>query len=268
MATAMTPELYEKLFPEDYIRRCLESGARPDARSLLTGRPVSFNRTKTGSCLVKLGSSCALATVQFAVGTPAIATPDQGELDLQVLLTGVCASKFSTQRTTDEAQSLSSIVSRTLIGSHVVDLRDFSIESGKAAWKVVLTVLFLDHDGNALDTAFLAAMMALRDLRFPAITVSSDFIVSLAPEGEDGLPFPVHQSIVPTTFGMYKGHLLVDPTAQEEDVLEGTTTVLYNTDGEFCGVYKSGGSVIAGETLTRCMKLARARTLELAPRMT
>ncbi|EQC31138.1 hypothetical protein SDRG_11322 [Saprolegnia diclina VS20] len=268
-ATSMhcSTELYEKLFAEDYVSRCLDSGVRPDARKLLDARPVSMSRTKAGACLVKLGHSSALATVQFAVGTPAIATPDQGEVDLQVFLTGVCQSKFSTQRTTDEAQSLSSFLSRTLIGSQVINLRDLCIESGKCAWKLIISVLFLDHDGNALDTAFLATMMALRDLTFPAITVSSDFVVSLAPEGTDGLPLPVHQTLVPTTFGLYKDHVLLDPTAQEEDVLRGTVTILYNTNGEFCGVYKAGGSLIAGETLTRCMKLARARTLETAALM-
>ncbi|OQR81732.1 exosome complex exonuclease RRP43 [Thraustotheca clavata] len=248
----MVPELYEKLFPEDYVARCMDNGVRPDGRTLLAGRPVSINYTAGGGCLVKLGHSSVLATVQFAVGTPAIATPDQGELDLQVLLTGVCASKFSTQRTTDEAQSLSSFLSRTLIGTRCIDLQDLGIETGKCAWKLIITVLFLDHDGNALDTAFIATMMLLKNLKFPAITVSSDYIVSLTDGKEEGRKLPVHQTIFPTTFGLFKNHLILDPSAQEE---------------EFCGLYKPGGAMISGETLMQCMKLARARTLDIGALM-
>ncbi len=75
-------ELYEKVFHEEYVMRCLESGVRPDARKLVESRAVSINQTKNGSCLVKIGHSSALASVRFAVGTPAIATPDQGEIGI------------------------------------------------------------------------------------------------------------------------------------------------------------------------------------------
>ncbi|KAF0700250.1 Aste57867_9205 [Aphanomyces stellatus] len=257
-------ELYEKLFPEEYIAKCLESGVRPDARKLMQPRPVSINWTQAGACLVKLGASCALASVKLAVGTPALATPDQGELDLQVLFTGVCASKFSTQRTTDEAQSLSSYLTRTLLGTKCVDLRDCCIEQGKCAWKLLVEITFLDHDGNAMDTALLAAMSVLSKLTIPAISISPDSIVSLAADQSVQAPFPLHQTLISTTFGEFGPHLLVDPTAHEETILSSSFTILFTAEGNFGGVYKAGGQPLAGATLHACIQVAKERSAQIA----
>ncbi|RHY27736.1 hypothetical protein DYB32_006567 [Aphanomyces invadans] len=277
-------ELYEKLFPQEYVSKCLESGVRPDARKLLQSRHVTINWTQSGSCLVKLGASCALASVKLAVGTPALATPDQGEIDLQVLFPGVCASKFSTQRTTDEAQSLSSYITRALLSCKCVDLRDCSIERGKSAWKVMVEVTFLDHDGNALDTALLAVMSVLSKLTLPAISISSDSIVSLAegivplqhlsssfpyslPDQSAKVLFPLHATLFSTTFGEYQSHVMVDPTAREEEVLESTFSVLTTKSGDFAGVYKSGGVPLAPATLQVCIQVAKERTAAIVALM-
>ena len=75
-----TAELFERLYPEDFIAKCFDSGVRPDARKLMQPRNVSINWTQSGACFVKIGTSSALATVKLAVGTPALATPDQGEI--------------------------------------------------------------------------------------------------------------------------------------------------------------------------------------------
>ncbi|ETW07805.1 hypothetical protein H310_02233 [Aphanomyces invadans] len=260
-------ELYEKLFPQEYVSKCLESGVRPDARKLLQSRHVTINWTQSGSCLVKLGASCALASVKLAVGTPALATPDQGEIDLQVLFPGVCASKFSTQRTTDEAQSLSSYITRALLSCKCVDLRDCSIERGKSAWKVMVEVTFLDHDGNALDTALLAVMSVLSKLTLPAISISSDSIVSLAEDQSAKVLFPLHATLFSTTFGEYQSHVMVDPTAREEEVLESTFSVLTTKSGDFAGVYKSGGVPLAPATLQVCIQVAKERTAAIVALM-
>ncbi|ETV86052.1 hypothetical protein H257_02540 [Aphanomyces astaci] len=260
-------ELYETLFPEAYVSKCLESGVRPDARKLLQSRPVSINWTQSGECLVKLGASCALASVKLAVGTPALATPDQGEIDLQVLFPGVCASKFSTQRTTDEAQSLSSYLTRVLLSSKCIDLRDCSIERGKAAWKLLVEVTFLDHDGNAVDTALLAVMSVLSKLTIPAISISPDSIVSLAPDQSAKAQFPLHETLLSTTFGQYQSHVMVDPTAREEEVLASSFTVLVTKAGAFAGVYKAGGQPLAAATLQSCIHVAKERSVAIVKLM-
>ncbi|KAG9408078.1 Exosome complex component RRP43 [Aphanomyces cochlioides] len=257
-------ELFERLYPEEFIAKCFDSGIRPDARKLMQPRPVSINWTQSGACLVKIGTSSALATVKLAVGTPALATPDQGEIDLQVLLAGVCASKFSTQRTTDEAQSLSSYLTRTLLSSKCIDLRDCCIERGKSAWKLLVEVTFLDHDGNAMDTAMLATMAVLSKLKIPAISIAPDSIVSLAEDQTANSPFPLHQTLISTSFGEYRTHLVVDPTAQEEEHLSSSFSILYTTDGEFAGVYKAGGQPLSPATLHQCIQAAKDRSAQFA----
>ncbi|KAF0757425.1 hypothetical protein AaE_004269, partial [Aphanomyces astaci] len=205
--------------------------------------------------------------------------------DLQVLFPGVCASKFSTQRTTDEAQSLSSYLTRVLLSSKCIDLRDCSIERGKAAWKLLVEVTFLDHDGNAVDTALLAVMSVLSKLTIPAISISPDSIVSLAPGTSSSdteafhltlrrrsdqsakAQFPLHETLLSTTFGQYQSHVMVDPTAREEEVLASSFTVLVTKAGAFAGMYKAGGQPLAAATLQSCIHVAKERSAAIVKLM-
>ncbi|KAH9086051.1 hypothetical protein Ae201684P_005747 [Aphanomyces euteiches] len=239
-------ELFERLYPEEFIAKCFDSGVRPDARKLMQQRPVSINWTQSGACL------SAHQRWQHPIKVKL------------VLLAGVCASKFSTQRTTDEAQSLSSYLTRTLLSSKCIDLRDCCIERGKSAWKLLVEVTFLDHDGNAMDTAMLATMAVLSKLKIPAISIAPDSIVSLAEDQTANSPFPLHQTLISTTFGEYRTHLVVDPTAQEEELLSSSFSILYTTDGEFAGVYKAGGQPLAPATLHQCIQAAKDRSAQIA----
>lgn len=61
-------------------------------------------------------------------------------------------------------------------------MSDLTIEKGKSAWKLVVDVYCMDHDGNVLDAALISVMAALRSLQLPAVSVNeTDHIVSLQP---------------------------------------------------------------------------------------
>lgn len=61
-------------------------------------------------------------------------------------------------------------------------MADLSIEKGKSAWKLMVDVYCVDHDGNVADAALIAVMAALRSLRLPAVSISDvDHVVSILP---------------------------------------------------------------------------------------
>jgi exosome complex component RRP43 len=79
-------DMYRKLFPAEYMKKCIANNVRPDARDLNAFRSVNVNtnviQTASSSSLVKFGKTSVLTAAKLAVGTPAVATPDQGEIGL------------------------------------------------------------------------------------------------------------------------------------------------------------------------------------------
>ena len=77
-------DVFKTLFPADYMRTCLVNKVRTDARTLEALRAVQLQthvvETAASSSLVKLGKTTVLTAITLAVGTPAVTTPEQGEL--------------------------------------------------------------------------------------------------------------------------------------------------------------------------------------------
>lgn len=79
VALSFGADMYKKLFPAEYVRKCLASKVRPDSRTIEAARAVQLQtdvvQTAASSSLVKLGKTSVLTAIKLAVGTPAVATP-------------------------------------------------------------------------------------------------------------------------------------------------------------------------------------------------
>lgn len=93
-------------------------------------------------------------------------------------------------------------------------------------------------------------------MEIPLVSVSDDGRVVTVPgelEGKTKLPLvnkdkrKLMLNNVPfsLTCGLHKEHILVDPTAEEESIIETFVTVVLDTLGRVVSVYKPGGSVLA-----------------------
>lgn len=84
VALSFTADIYKKLFPAEYMKRCMENNVRPDSRTLEAARAVHLQtnvvQTASSSSLVKIGNTSVITAIKLAVGTPAVSTPDQGDL--------------------------------------------------------------------------------------------------------------------------------------------------------------------------------------------
>ncbi|KAJ0411816.1 hypothetical protein ATCC90586_002969 [Pythium insidiosum] len=255
--------VYRKLFPREYVLKCLENDVRPDGRQLQAARSVHIQTgviaSAASSSLVKIGNTTVMTAIKLAVGTPAVATPDQGEIAIQAHLTPLCSNRFSLGRPSEEAQSIGSQLMRVITGSRVVEMSTLSIERGKSAWKLFVDVYCVDHDGNVHDAALVSVMAALKTLRLPAVVINeSDHVVSLQPDGES-TPLKVQHSTFSTTFADLEGRIVVDPTSEEESLASSVFTITYNTQEQLAGVHKPGGALLAPQTLHSCMQTAKTR---------
>lgn len=82
----MEVEAFQRLDPENFYRRFVKNGVRPDGRELRAVRPISVDcgvlseERVQASALVGLGSTKVLAGISLEVGNPGESTPMCGAL--------------------------------------------------------------------------------------------------------------------------------------------------------------------------------------------
>jgi exosome complex component RRP43 len=130
------------------------------------------------------------------------------------------------------------------------------------------------------DAAFLSAVTALSNTLLPRIVISSQGIVylkdvddnrnnttddtmKLAVDSFDKSTLKLRCIPVPLSIGMFDGKLLVDPSGEEELVLDGILTLIVTSQGQVVSINKPGGAFISSEDLAACLTLATARAKEI-----
>ncbi|TDH72668.1 hypothetical protein CCR75_008475 [Bremia lactucae] len=262
------PDEYKKLFPAAYMHKCLANKVRTDSRGIEDARKVQLQtrviQTAASSCLVKLGKTSVLSAVKLAVGAPAVATPDQGEIAIQVHLSPLCSNRFTLGRPSEEAQSIGSQLTRIIVGSRVVEMESLSIVKGQSAWKLMVDVYSVSHDGNVLDAALISIVAALKTLKLPATSINDvDNVVSIVPDGV-ATPLRVEHDTYATSFVVVDGVVLIDPNSEEEDMSSAAFSISYTTEGQLCGMHKAGGSTVMPDVLEQCMLIAKQNAVALA----
>ncbi|EFJ19469.1 hypothetical protein SELMODRAFT_233365 [Selaginella moellendorffii] len=279
MADDVEVDAFKRLYPAQFLERYLDASVRPDGRPLTRSRPtsVSFNAVSSadGSALVKIGNTTMLAGAKLETMEPAADTPDQGCLSVDFVMPPICSPRVRPGRPAEEAYVITEQLQNALLSSGVVDLRELSIVSGKAAWMIYLDVYCLDADGSLLDAALLASVAALAHLQVPAICVRSEGKITKAPPdaqaSSDGIEFTQPRRLnlgefpFALTVAMNQKSLIADPTAEEEAILDTKMIVILNSSQKIIALHKAGGSTTASTaTIQDCLALAmrRRKTLQ------
>ncbi|KAG5095995.1 hypothetical protein JHK84_051583 [Glycine max] len=143
LSSEVEVDAFKRIFPLRYFERHLAESIRADGRPLGKARETSAVAFANGSALVKIGSTTMLTAIKMEIMTPSLESPDEGCLDW-LLLVGPLISRM-------------------------IDLKELSLVSGKAAWMAYLNAAFfimqdiycLDADGALFDAALLSAIAAL-----------------------------------------------------------------------------------------------------------
>ncbi len=224
---SLQADAFKKLYPREFFAKFIEDGIRPDGRPLGRGRPTTIGlgvvSTADSSALVKIGSTTALAGVKLEVMPPREDLPSQGQLVVQVEMTSLASSSHRPGRFSEEAISIQERISSSLEASSAVHLEDLCIDPGRAAWCIYLDIYILDAAGALLDTALLAAIACLANMRLPPVTVNDQGNVVSSAEPDQHLPqqkLQLHCIPLSITCGTFNGKLLVDLTSEEEALVQ------------------------------------------------
>src|SRR3990172_11012866 len=124
-----------------------------------------------GSAQVYLGKTKVLAGVKIQPGQPFEDTPDEGILTVNAEFVPLASPSFEAGPPDENSIELARVVDRGIRESKAIDLKKLCIDPGKKVFMIFVDVYVLDHDGNLIDAAAMAALGALVDARMRAFEV-------------------------------------------------------------------------------------------------
>ena len=223
------------MLKKDMVENLVKAGKRLDERQFDEYRKITVEKgvlqATHGSALARIGKTQVLAAVKFDVSTPFSDRPDEGLLAVGAEFLPVASPEFEPGPPNEHAIELARVVDRGIRAAEVADLKSFFIEEGKVLGMFV-DIYVLDHYGNLIDAASLAAMGALMNTRMPKLEdnkmVWGEYKEPLNPKG----------IVTTTTFNKIAGKILLDADRDEEKGAE-TRISISMMDNRLCAIQKS-----------------------------
>jgi len=225
---------------KDTVISLLKEGKRMDGRSLDEYRPIVVEKgvisSAESSARVRIGKSQVLVGVKVALSIPFKDKPNEGTLTTGADLLPLASPTFETGPPRVEAIELARIIDRGIRSAEAIDLKALYINEEKV-WGVYIDIYPLDHDGNLIDAAGLAAVAALSDLKLPKY---EDDKVLRGPD--DYTPLPLKEIPTYCTFSKVGDKILTDATYLEELATDVRLTVASNDTNVFAFQKNGTGS--------------------------
>ena len=245
------------------IEQLIEKGKRLDGRGLTDYREIKIEQgiieKAEGSARVLLGKTEVLVGVKVETGTPFPDTPNDGVMTVNAELVPLASPDFEPGPPDENSIELARIVDRGIRESQAIDTEKLCIEPGKKVFVVFVDVYVLNHDGNLIDAAALAAVAALMNTKMPNYEVKDDEVV--IKQGYTPLPMKSHPITV--TLGKINNKLIVDPWLEEEQVIDARLTMAFNDEGNICAIQKGCAGYFTQQQILEGMKIARDKAAEL-----
>jgi len=238
---------------KDHIRNLIMKGIRSDGRKMDEYRKMEIDVNPIykaeGSARVRMGNTEVIAGVKMGVGTPFPDKLNEGILMVNAEFSPIASPDFEPGPPSDESVELARVIDRGIRESGTIDTKELCIKEGEKVWMVMVDIHIINHDGNLMDAAGIASLIALQNAKMPEFdgeSVNYDKKVK---------KLPVKYKPIPVTFNKIGDHLIVDATVEEEEVTETKITVTTKDDDNLTAIQKSGkASVKISKDLRKLVK--------------
>ncbi|XP_066240690.1 exosome complex component RRP45 isoform X1 [Saccopteryx leptura] len=249
-----------------FLLRAIEEKKRLDGRQTYDYRNIKISfGTDYGCCIVELGKTRVLGQVSCELVSPKLNRATEGILFFNLELSQMAAPAFEPGRQSDLLVKLNRLLERCLRNSKCIDTESLCVVAGEKVWQIRVDLHLLNHDGNIIDAASIAAIVALCHFRRPDVSVQGEEVTLYTPEERDPVPLSVHHVPVCVSFAFFQQgtFLLVDPSEREERVMDGLLVIAVNKHREICTIQSSGGIMLLKEQVLRCSKIAGVKAAEI-----
>jgi exosome complex component RRP42 len=238
-------------------------GKRIDERSPLDYRPLTIMlgiiEKANGSAQVYLGKTKVLAGVKIETGDPFEDTPDEGILTVNTEFVPLASPTFEAGPPDENSIEVARVVDRGIRESKAIDLKKMCIEPRKKVFVVFVDIYVLDHDGNLIDAAAMAALGALLNAKMRAFSVKDGEVKYK----EGTMPLPLLNYPVPITSAKINGSIVLDPCLEEEQVMSCRLTVTTDKNDNICAMQKGGLGVLTPEEIKQIVSTSISKSKEL-----
>jgi len=256
----------------EFIANALNEGLRIDGRSPYDYRELSITFRGLGHAEASIGSTRCMCSVSAEIVEPPPERPNAGILQTYCELSPMAAPEFRPGRASERAVEIGQILERGLKQSKAADTEALCILAGRKVWQIRLDVHVLDHCGNMIDCANLAAIAALRHFKKPEVQVSGEEVKVFSAEERQPTPLSILHSplsvsicfISPPEEAEEEALVVVDPLLKEEECAVGSLTLTQNSNRELCGLQKLGGVGLSVAQLLKCNEIAAVKVQEMA----
>jgi exosome complex component RRP42 len=240
---------------KEYMVSLLDGKVRLDGRGLEDYRDVKieYNVSKNaeGSSRVCIGDTEVIAGVKLEVGDPYADSPDEGTIIVGAEFLPLANPKFESGPPSIESVELSRVVDRGIRESGALDLKKLCIAKGEKIWMVLIDIYVLNDAGNLQDAAAMAALAALSKAKMPSYDKEKKLVNYKERSGK----MPIVKLPVECSLAKIGGNLVVDPSLEEEGLLDARLTVA-SVGTKINALQKSGKGTFSIDDVDKMLKLA------------
>jgi exosome complex component RRP42 len=249
------------------IAQFIDAGKRLDGRGLTDFRDFTIEEgvieKAEGSARVRLGKTEILVGIKVETGEPFPDTPNEGVMTVNAELVPLALASYEPGPPDENSIELARIVDRGIRESKAIDNAKLCIEAGKKVFVVFVDVYVLNHDGNLIDACALAAVSALMNTKMPNYEIKDGEV-----ELKNGYtPLPMKSKPITITIGKINDKMIVDPSLEEEQVMDARLTMALNEEGNICAIQKGLSGYFTPQQLIEASKLAREKATELRKKL-
>jgi len=253
--------MYEDL--KSHMNEFFRKGIRFDGRKFDEYRKITvetnISKSAEGSARVKIGETDVMAGVKFEIGKPYPDSPNEGTIMVGAELLPMSNPEFEPGPPSIQAVELARVVDRGIRESKVLDFEKLCIKEGEQCWVVTIDIMTINVDGNLFDAAALAAMIALKEARIPKV---EDGRVDYHELTKEKLPLSKKDPVSVTVCKIGNTYI-VDPTVEEEKVIDSRLTVATTKEGLICAMQKGGVDPLSMEDIDKMVEIASKKCDEL-----
>lgn len=230
---------------EAFVKDLIAKGKRADGRGFLEYREIRVEKNllpnAEGSALACIGDTKVLAGIKFDLGEPFPDRLDEGLFMVGAEFSPIAHPEFYAGPPDENSIELARVIDRGIRSAKVIDLKKLGAVTGskEKVFGLFLDLHILDHFGNLIDCASLAAMAALSATRLPKYDADGAGGEKIIREEFVG-PLEIGCKVVSCSFEKIDGKTVVDASFEEELASDGRLTLSTASDELVCAAQKSG----------------------------
>jgi len=207
---------------QEKIKDYLASGKRIDGRKLDEYRKIEvetgISKNAEASVRVKIGKTEVIAGVKMEIVKPYPDSQDEGTFMTTAELHPMASNQYDLGKPGIKSVELARVIDRGIRESGLINFKKLCIEEGEKVWQIFLDIVAINDDGNIMDVAGLAALIAIGNAKMPVYNekdgkIEHELSKNSLPLNKDALSFNI-------TFHKIGDSILMDVNEEEEAISE------------------------------------------------